>query len=272
MRRSNGDAIDRFLLAEEQLLSQVKAIRASGINVVLLQGGETTAAFRLIRSSIPKILQIFEGEVEVLLNLGRFPREMYQELFDAGAKSYILKHETANPQLHYRMRGETLSSRIASLQDLIEVGFKVGSGSITGLPGQTTRDIAEDILFSREYPLSMCSASPFIPAPDTPLSSESAGSIELTLNTIAILRVLTPHLLIPSVSALEQACPGTQLRGLQAGANVMTINFSEEEARRKYLIYGKKRHLVEMDYVRRLADSAGLELAGSTFLDRQKDV
>jgi biotin synthase len=85
----------------------------------------------------------------------------------------------------------------------------------------------------------MCSVSPFIPAPDTPLSVAPIGDNELALNIIACLRLSYPQVLIPSVSALERVGGGGQSRGLDADANVMTVNFSSAGDQERYLIYGR---------------------------------
>ncbi|AJC59853.1 Radical SAM domain-containing protein [Streptomyces sp. 769] len=86
------------------------------------------------------------------------------------------------------------------------------------------------------------------------------------MNIIAILRICYPHLLIPSVSALEKTDSGGQSRGLDAGANVLTVNFTGEADRDRYLIYGNKRFVVGLEHARKLADNAGLTMGRSIFI------
>ena len=70
---------------------------------------------------------------------------------------------------------------------------------------------------------------------NTPLETCSPGDIETTLNTIALMRIINPGALIPSVSALEKLQEGGQVKGLNAGANVITINFTPKRERQIFL-------------------------------------
>jgi biotin synthase len=72
------------------------------------------------------------------------------------------------------------------------------------------------------------------------------------------MRIVRPDWLIPTVSALEQQTPGGQRAGLNAGANVITVNFTPPTQRQHYKIYGDTRHIVAADYVRRQLQTTGL--------------
>jgi biotin synthase len=258
MRRDNTKQNNRFQLTSDEIYDRAAEIVGAGIRIVLIQGGETTTILGEVERATRRIMADFGPDVEVLLNLGNFSREQYGRLRDAGAKSFILKHETSDPVLFNAMRHESLEERMTCLRDLKELGFRVGTGLISGLPGQTIESIARDIELAGELGVHMCSVSPFVPAPNTPLEATSAGDNDLALNAMACLRLLYPRLLIPSVSSLERTSQGGQLRGLEAGANVMTINFSKGEQRDKYLIYGKNRFVVSAGHVRETLRAAGL--------------
>ncbi|SCK13826.1 biotin synthase [Streptomyces sp. WMMB 322] len=267
MRRDNVRENDTYFLTGDQIVDIAELIRDSGIDVILLQGGETPSVVPALEDAIPRIRQLFGGHVEILLNLGNLKRAQYARLRELGATSYILKHETSDPELHFSIRHESLETRLRCMNDLLELGFKVGTGLISSLPGQSLDSVIDDIQLAGELGVSMCSVSPFIPAPNTPMSLSPIGDNELALNVIACLRVSYPHLLIPSVSALERAGDGGQSRGLEAGANVMTVNFSRAVDQKRYLIYGKDRFVVTLDHVRGIAGKSGLELRGSVFLE-----
>jgi biotin synthase len=268
MRRDNLRDNDRYFIEPAELLERAAAIKDCGIDVVLLQGGETPALLPLMEEVLPQIRSLFESQVEILLNIGNLKRSQYARLRDLGATSYILKHETSDPVLHRRIRHQSLDERIRCLNDLHELGFRVGTGLISSLPGQGIESIIDDIELAGELKADMCSVSPFIPAPDTPMQIAPIGDNELALNIIACLRLTYPHLLIPSVSALERAEGGGQSRGLNAGANVMTVNFSGAEDQKRYLIYGKDRYIVKLDHVKQIATAAGLTLRGSSFIEK----
>jgi biotin synthase len=266
MRRANASLNERYYLSSEEIVQSARAIKECGIDIVMLQGGETTAALPDVEEAIPAIIDLFDGRVEVLLNLGCFRREKYARLRELGATSYILKHETSDPELHYNIRHESLQDRLTCLYELRNLGYKVGTGLIAGLPGQALESIIDDIELAGKIGVDMCSVSPFIPASNTPMGFESPGDLNLALNVISCLRLSYPKLLIPSVSALERADPGGQMRGLQAGANVLTVNFSAAKPRDRYLIYGKDRFIPTVDHVRSVASMAGLRVRGSVFL------
>ena len=58
-------------------------------------------------------------------------------------------------------------------------------------------------------------------------------------------------------------------RLLRAGANVMTVNFTPDEQRDRYLIYGRDRFVVRRDYAGEVIARAGLTRSGSVFLDAE---
>ncbi|MEW1861836.1 radical SAM protein [Streptomyces sp. NBC_00669] len=266
MRRDNLGHLDRFVMSPQQILERAEHIRGAGIDIVLLQGGETPSLFPTLREVIPALRRMWDGQVEILLNLGNFSRRQYEELRELGANSYIIKHETSDPVLFEQMRHEKLDARLERIRTLLDLGFKVGTGLISSLPGQSLESVIDDIELVGELGVQMCSVSPFVPAPDTPLMLSPAGDLQLALNVIATLRVCYPGLLIPSVSALEKTSSGGQSLGLAAGANVMTSNFTGDANAERYLIYGKERFVVGLDHVRAVIDSMGLAVRGSAFL------
>jgi biotin synthase len=269
MRRDNITHLDRFLMRPEEILERAGHIRDAGINIVLLQGGETPSALPTLRAVIPALHRMWDDRVEILLNLGNFSRRQYEELRELGATSYIIKHETSDPVLFERIRHESLDVRLERLRTLLDLGFKVGTGLISSLPGQSLDSIVDDIELVGALGVHMCSVSPFVPAPDTPLAIAPAGDLDLALNVIATLRICYPGLLIPSVSALEKTGAGGQSRGLAAGANVMTGNFTGDTTAERYLIYGKERFVVGMGHIRSVLDSMGLTPRGSVFLPEE---
>jgi biotin synthase len=169
-------------------------------------------------------------------------------------------------------RFETLEARLACLRDLLDLGYRVGTGAIVGLPKQDVASLARDILMARDLGVHMCSVSPFVPAPNTPLANHPPGDVETTVNAIAVSRLVEPTWLIPSVSALAKSQQGGQHRGFGAGANVLTVNFTADALRDRYLIYGRERFVVRRDYATQLIAETGLTPRGSTFLDPQPAV
>lgn len=262
MRRDNTHENDRFSLSEDDIVDSVHAIVEAGIGVVLLQGGETPRVLPVIERALKRITNEYP-RLEIILNLGNFSHDQYARLREAGATSYILKHESSDVALFERLRHEPFEERMHCLWDLKSLGFRVGTGLMTGLPGQSMESIVSDLMLAREVGVQMCSVSPFVPAPNTPMEGLPAGDNELALNVIACMRVLFPFMSIPSVSALERTHTGGQRRGLDAGANVLTINFSKSKDREKYLIYGKNRFIVSASHVETIVRQAGMVVKAS---------
>jgi len=266
MRRDNNRQNTSYMLEPADILSAVRAVRDAGIDVVVFQGGEVPQTTAVLSELLPDIRALFSGRVEVLLGLGIKSEAEFRALKERGADTYVLKHETADPVLHRQIRGESLDVRLAALRTLLRLGYRVGTGCIVGLPGQTTDSLAEDILLAESLGVQMCSASPFVPTAETPLAGAAPGLTSRTLNVIAAMRIVNPDWLIPSVSALEQRTAGGQAAGLRAGANVITINFTPLTQRQNYLIYGGTRHVVSEEHVRRELNSAGLLARGSVWI------
>jgi biotin synthase len=81
---------------------------------------------------------------------------------------------------------------------------------------------------------------PFLPHSDTPFKSEKSGGLRLTLNLLAILRLMQPNLLLPATTALGTLDVRGRELGILAGANVVMPNLSPIDVRGKYLLYDNK--------------------------------
>ena len=86
----------------------------------------------------------------------------------------------------------------------------------------------------------MVGIGPFIPHPQTPFAEYPAGDIELTLNAIAITRLLLPNALIPATTAIATLSPSGRIEAIKAGANVVMPNLSPVNVRKKYTLYDNK--------------------------------
>mgnify|MGYP002227416305 CR=1 FL=1 len=136
--------------------------------------------------------------------LGRNQKKVIRSLKEAGADRYLLRHETANEE-HYRyLHPENLSSanRKQCLYDLKELGYQIGAGFMVGAPGQTMEYLADDLVFLKELNPHMVGIGPFIPHHDTKFAEEPAGSVDLTLFLLSVIRIMLPQVLLPATTAL----------------------------------------------------------------------
>ena len=109
-----------------------------------------------------------------------------------------------------------------------------------GSPYQTAEYLAEDMLFMKELNPHMIGIGPFIPHHDTPFAGESAGTLELTLYMLGLIRLMIPKVLLPATTALGTIHPKGRELGILAGANVVMPNLSPTEVRKDYLLYDNK--------------------------------
>ena len=165
-----------------------------------------------------------------------------QKLYDAGADRYLLRHEAADPELYQKLHPESLSleNRIQCLWNLKEIGYAVGTGFMVGAPYQTVENLADDLLFIKELDPQMVGIGPFVPHHDTRFKEFPSGSVELTTYLVSILRLMNPHLLLPSTTALGTIDPRGREKGILAGANVVMRNLSPVAVRKDYSLYDNK--------------------------------
>lgn len=255
MRRENME-LNRYRMNAEQILTLARQIKAQGIPICFLQAGQEAKVDPILEEVIPVVRN--ELKMGVLLNLGEKRREQYHRYVELGADSYILKFETSSPALYDAVVGTPLEKRMKCMDWIREAGMKLGTGNIVGLPGQTVDMLVDDLLCAVKIKPDFVSSSPFIPSGATPLQYLPIGNFDMTLNTLAILRIALKNVLIPSVSALEKIHDDGQLAGLNAGANILTINFTPRAFQEMFVIYADDRFVVTQKHALETIERAGL--------------
>ena len=241
IRKSNSNA-KRYRLSEEDILSCCKTGYELGFRTFVLQGGED--GFYTDEKLVHIISRIKElyPDCALTLSIGEKSRESYQAYYDAGADRYLLRHETANAAHYAKLHTASLSAsnRQQCLLDLKDIGYQVGTGFMVGSPYQTAEHLAEDLLFIKKLNPHMIGIGPFIPHHDTPFADEKAGTLELTLFMLGLLRLMLPKVLLPATTALGTIHPKGRELGIQAGANVVMPNLSPVSVRKDYSLYDNK--------------------------------
>lgn len=241
LRRSNAEA-QRYRLTAEQILACADEGWALGFRTFVLQGGEDPYFTDERLSAIVVALKEAHPDCAVTLSMGERSRESYRRLRDAGADRYLLRHETADTVHYGQLHPPEMSfeHRMDCLRALRELGYQVGCGFMVGSPGQTSEHLAKDLRFIEEFQPDMCGIGPFIPHKDTPFRDKPAGSLELTLFLLSVIRLIHPPVLLPATTALGTIHPRGREKGILAGANVVMPNLSPVEVRGKYLLYDNK--------------------------------
>jgi biotin synthase len=241
IRRSNASA-ERYRLSAGEIIACCETGRALGFRTFVLQGGEDPF---FTDERLVEIVAAVRGkfpDCAITLSIGERSWESYKRLFEAGADRYLLRHETADGA-HYRAlhpAGMSLENRKRRLYELKETGYQTGCGFMVGSPYQTPECLAEDLAFIQEFKPHMVGIGPFIPHGSTPFAGKPAGSLELTLFLLSVIRLVLPNALLPATTALGTIHPKGREMGILAGANVVMPNLSPVNVRKKYMLYDGK--------------------------------
>ncbi len=241
LRGPNREA-DRYRLMDAEILESCEEGYRLGYRTFVLQSGEDPyyTDERLI--SIVSRIRAGYPDCAVTLSVGERSRESYQELYDAGADRYLLRHEAASPELYAKLHParQTLQNRMRCLQDLKEIGFQTGAGMMVGVPYQTAEHLAADMEFMSRFDPAMIGIGPFIPHHQTPFAAFPAGSTDMTLFLLSLCRIMLPKVLLPATTALGTTESSGRILGVLAGCNVVMPNLSPLSVQRKYMIYDNK--------------------------------
>jgi biotin synthase len=126
------------------------------------------------------------------------------------------------------------------------VGYQTGTGVMIGLPFQGRADLADDLLFMRDFDVDMVGMGPYIEHRDTPIYAyrhllQPIGKrFDLALNMIACLRILMPDINIAASTALQAINPLGREKAVQAGANIIMPNITPGRFRNDYALYENK--------------------------------
>lgn len=241
IRRSNSRA-HRYRLSEEQILRCCQQGYTLGFRTFVLQGGEDGYFTDERMVSLVKEIRKNYPDCAITLSIGERSYDSYLALFEAGADRYLLRHETWDEE-HYRLlHPPALSAkhRQQCLWDLKKIGYQVGTGYMVGSPFQTAENLADDMLFLEKLNPQMVGIGPFIPHHDTPFKDQAAGTLELTLYMLGLIRLMLPKVLLPATTALGTIDEKGRELGILAGANVVMPNLSPENVRKDYLLYDNK--------------------------------
>lgn len=241
IRRSNPNC-QRYRLSMEDILACCDTGYTLGFRTFVLQGGEDPFFTPQTITELVRAIKNAHPDCAMTLSVGEYDRAVYQEWFDAGADRYLLRHETANPDLYRALHPAELSleNRMRCLRDLKDIGYQTGCGFMVGSPGQTPVMILEDLRFIQEFQPQMVGIGPFIPHCDTRYRHESPGSAALTLRLLAILRLMLPRVLLPATTALGTVLFDGRQMGMRCGCNVVMPNLSPAAVRQKYALYDNK--------------------------------
>jgi biotin synthase len=251
IRKSNAN-VKRFLMDEEEMVREAIWAFENEYGSVVIQSGERQDAvyIELIERVLRRIKTATDGKLGVTLSLGEQTEETYRRWREAGAHRYLLRIETTNPVLYRQLHpaDHNFEVRKNCLALLKKTGYQVGTGVMMGLPGQTTDDLVNDILFMKELDVDMVGMGPYIPHRDTPMGAaippytneQKQAALTLGLKMIAVTRIVLKDVNIAAATALQALEHSGREMGLKCGANVIMPNVTETEFRPNYVLYDNK--------------------------------
>ena len=250
--RAGNNKYRRYQMPDEEVLEAVKFAYDSKFASIVIQSGERSDKdfVSSIERLLTEIQRMTEGKLHVTLSLGEQSEETYKRWFEAGAHRYLLRIEVSNPELYRKLhpndKHHDYNQRIEALKVLRKTGYQVGTGVMIGLPFQTLSDLADDLIFFRDFDIDMAGMGPYIEHEDTPLYQYRGELLslrerfELSMKMVALLRIIMKDINIAATTAMQTIDPQGREKALLVGANVIMPNLTPVKYRESYLLYQNK--------------------------------
>lgn len=250
--RLNNKNVKRYDINDEQILKAVKFAADNNYGSVVFQSGERMDKqfTERIEQLLKKSKKITNGKIGITISLGEQSIDTYKKWYDAGAHRYLLRIESSNKELYYKIHPQNtkhdFDTRLKALYDLQKTGYQTGTGVMIGLPFQTLGHLADDLLFFKAFDVDMVGMGPYIEHKDTPLYHHRNLLIPkqerflLTLKMIAILRIMMKDINIAAATALQAIDPIGREKALKVGANIIMPNITPTINRENYQLYENK--------------------------------
>ena len=251
IRKSNLQ-VERFNLSDEEIIDAAMFAHDENYASIVLQSGELASkAFTVrIEKLLKKIHVKTNGNLRITLSIGEHSEDTYRRWFESGAQRYLLRIESSNSELYQKLHpadGKHLyTKRLNALEALKKIGYQTGTGVMIGLPFLTLSDLADDLLFLRNFHIDMVGMGPYIEHRHTPFYElkhtllSLNDRLTLSFKMIAILRIMMPEINIAAATALQAIDKMGREKALKIGANVIMPNITPGKYRNNYKLYDNK--------------------------------
>jgi len=247
--RAGNSRYARYQMTDDEVLEAAKFAYENKFASIVMQSGERSD-HRFIDSVdrlLKEITKLSDGKLHITLSLGEQTEETYRRWFESGAHRYLLRIEVSNPELYKKLHPNDhhhdYENRLAALERLRTAGYQVGTGVMIGLPFQTIEDLADDLIFFRDFDIDMAGMGPYIEHKDTPLFRFRGDLLPLrdrfllSLKMVALLRIMMKDINIAATTAMQTIDPMGREKALKVGANVIMPNLTPVKYRQNYLLY-----------------------------------
>ncbi len=250
--RKDNKEVERYNIEDDNIIEAAKFAYQNNYASMVLQAGERSDDFFINRvdNLLKKIKEETKGEIGITISLGEQTEETYRRWFKSGAHRYLLRIESSSKEIYNKIHPNNeehnFENRLESLRLLKKVGYQTGTGVMVGLPNQAYEDLARDMLFMKDFDIDMCGMGPYIEHEQTPLYNEKdilwpiKKRFSVTLNMIAILRIIMKDINIAAATALQAIDPMGREKALKVGANVIMPNITPTLHRKDYQLYQNK--------------------------------
>lgn len=250
--------IDRYRLKTEQIIKSIKSAQEDGVDLIHLAAGVDN---KINDKYLMPVLQYCEENgIDVEMAVGIKDIEIYDRLILKGVHRFIVKFETSNKVIFEDVKvcHNLYEEYIAFIRELKKKKVFVGSGNIIGLPGTSIEDMCNDIRLLSDLDLDMVSTSVFTANKESVFCNEKNGDKNLALRFIALANLIynRKNISIPSNSSFGL---DNKIKGMQLGANVLSVNYTNAEYEKNYSIYeGGDRIRANLLKTKEYINSAGM--------------
>lgn len=250
--RAGNKNVVRYELTDDEVIEATCYANDNDFGSIVIQSGERTSArfTKRIEELLYKIHQVTHEKLHVTLSLGEQSEDTYERWYNAGAHRYLLRIEVSNPELYKKLHPQNKNHdyyhRLEALHSLRRIGYQVGTGVMIGLPFQTLGDLADDLLFLKEFDIDMAGMGPYIEHHNTPLYQyrdlllPRIDRFNLSLKMVALLRIMMKNINIAATTAMQTIDPQGREKAIMVGSNVIMPNLTPLKYRENYLLYQDK--------------------------------
>jgi len=223
-RRSNK-ILARYRKTEKEILIAAREMADAGVHLIDLTMGEDPELYSSGETGFKRFVGMIksvweETKLPVMISPGTLPDSVLTELAETKVTWYACYQETHNQALYkYLRHGQNFKKRLAKKERAKSLGMLIEEGILTGV-GETLDDLADSIIWMRDFSVDQARIMTFVPQPGTPMAKIMPQDSLKEQIIIAVMRLVLPDRLIPA-SLDVGGLNGLKAR-LDAGANVVT--------------------------------------------------
>ncbi len=228
LRLSNTET-KKFQLDKDTILSYIEKAYKNGIKSFIFRSGDMGNTFDQKIYDIIKYTKEKYSDIVVTLNIGERTKEEYKRFYEAGASVCMCNIMSTDEELFRILHPSTISyeKKMASYNDLLDIGFKVGVSLFVGAPYQNMVHILKDFKFLLEKKPFCVVIIPFVPRRMSMFKDFPAVSHEFAAKITSLIRIMLPNTIMPNNMHILSNSKDIIKLGILTGCNVITPCISD---------------------------------------------